>query len=113
MKAWYVSDPSNEMAQIVFAAKRSAAIQSSEARSWHDYIDIRATRMPEYDQFATEGTVPKQTLLEDGWWFECCGYKAEPRRRCCAVQTVEDNPIVIDDEVYCQDCAAHMQLNTE
>lgn len=108
MKAFYVCDPDNECAEIIFSDKRSQAIQVSEARQWHDYIDVRASRKPQYDKFAEQGFVPKQTLLEDGWWFECCGYKENPRRRCCQHLTIEDNPVVINEEVYCQECGSKM-----
>lgn len=107
MKAWYVTDSQYEYGNIVFAEKRSQAILSSEAIEWNEYIDCRASRKPQFDKYAELGYVPKEELLKDGWWFECCGYKEKGtnhQRRCMTICR-EDDAIVIDEHVYCKDCA--------
>lgn len=106
VKCWHTEALDGEHQRLVFAEKRSAAILMSEAYEWEgDYISVRTRRQPQYDKYAEQGYVPKVVLIADGWWFECCGYK-EDGRICCRQLTEEDNPMIIDERVYCgQDCA--------
>lgn len=101
MKCYHVQNKNGEYQQLVFAEKRSDAIVNSEAYEWDgEYINVQATRKPEYDKYKEQGYVPKQALLNDGWWFEC--YGRDPNgKRCCKQLTDEDNPLVIDERVYC------------
>lgn len=101
MKCYHVQNKDAEHQQLVFAEKRSQAILKSEAYEWEgEYIGVQAIRKPEYDKYADQGYVPKQVLLNDGWWFECYGDKA-PSVRCCKPLTIEDGPLVVNEHVYC------------
>ena len=104
MKCFHVEETDGEHQQIVFAESRSKAIISSEAYEWSGrYIEVRAIRKPDYDKYAEQGYVPKQVLLNDGWWFECHGRREIGR--CCKPLTNDDNPIVVNEHVYCSsDC---------
>jgi len=110
VKAYLVRDEGHDHTEIVFADKRSAAILASEALDWNEYINIRATRLPHFDEYAELGYVPKRALLDNGWWLECSGYKEEPKRRCCVQQIIDDMPVVINEKVYCRECAEKMDL---
>ena len=103
LKCYHMSDLEGEHQQLIFAENRSQAIIRSDAYQWDgDYIRVRAIRQPQYDAYAQLGSVPKEILLEDGWWFECHG-DDEHGRRCCKVLTIEDEPLVVDDLVYCKE----------
>jgi len=99
LKCYWTYDRSMEHQSFVFAKKRSEAIYNSEAYQWDsDWTDIRAERMPEFDQYV-DSDIPKQALLEKGWWFECYGW------RCDRHLTIDDNPLIVDNHVYCnQEC---------
>lgn len=100
MKCYLTQDINGEHQELVFAQKRPEAVLKSEAYQWEgDYINVRATREPEFDKYADQGYVPKQVLLNNGWWFECYGRKAIGR--CCKPLTIEDNPLVVNEHVYC------------
>lgn len=111
MKCYLTSTADGEHQELVFAEKRSDAIRKSEAIEWDVYINVRAIRKPDYDQYAEQRYVPKEVLIRDGWWFECYGYN-ERGNNCCKVLTAEDKPLVWDDHVYCnQGC--HDRLMVE
>jgi hypothetical protein len=102
LKCYFVHDTDNENQELIFASKRSEAILNSEAYQYEgDYIKVRATRKKEFDKYAQQGFVPKQALLNDGWWFECYGYNND--RRCCKQLTIDDNPLIVDEHVYCRE----------
>lgn len=110
LKCFHTSTINEEHQELIFSKKRSEAIQHSEAIAWTEYINVRATRKPEYDQYAARGYVPKKVLLRDGWWFECFGYN-ERGHRCCKVLTIEGDPLIVDEHVYCdQACFERLKL---
>lgn len=97
---WVCDEPNMDYQSIVFAPKRSKAMYNSEAYGLVDFIDVRALRKPQFDKYAEQGFVPKQALLEDGWWFECYG-RNERGTPCCERLTIDDKPLIIDEGVYC------------
>lgn len=94
MKAYIVSDRDNESQEIIFADTHAQAKRKSELYGEEMWIDIRAKRAPQYDQYAEQGYVPGDVMLWDGWALEC---------RCYRLQVAE-TAIVIDGEVYCEKC---------
>lgn len=73
MKAYGVQAATrgDEYGEIVFAATPGKAKQAACSEldcEWLDIISCRRT--PEYDHLFP-GPVPRKTLLEDGWTFEC------------------------------------------
>ncbi|MEB5480884.1 hypothetical protein P8825_15065 [Shouchella clausii] len=82
MKAWHVQDTQGDYQQIVFAEKRSEAIQASDAISWVGYIDVRARRAPYADNLHESSKELKKQLLLNGWWFEC--------GKCSSIVTIDD-----------------------
>lgn len=103
-KCFHVRTVDAEMHELVFAPRRSKAIQASEAYGEIEWVDLRATRVPEFDRYAPQGFVPVEALLEHGWYFECCG-RNDYGIRCCANLTVDEKPLIVDEKVYCnQDC---------
>lgn len=105
IKCFHVQNYEGDHQEHIFAESRGKAIAQSEAYGWDgEFTKVQAVRKPEYDKYCSQGYVPKEVLLEDGWWFECCG-RNEQGHRCCKQLTIEDNPIVVDDHVYCQNHA--------
>jgi len=97
MKAWHVQDNEGEMQEIVFAEKRSEAIYMSEAYGWVDYINVRARRAKYADGLENKPSKLIETQLENGWWFECHG-------NCTNLVTEDDNYIIVENNVYCEEC---------
>ncbi len=112
MKCWWVSDASYDWQQIIFAdTKHEAIYQSDGYENGSEYIEMRARRKKEWDKYAEQGFVPKEVLLEDGWWFECYGYN-ENGRRCWKHLTIDDKPLVVDNKVYCnQECCDRSKVS--
>lgn len=99
MKAWYVQDNEGEYQEIVFADKRSDAIQKSEAIGWTEYINVRAKRAKYADGLENEPEKLIQIQLENGWWLECRSGK-------CTNQICEEtNYTIANNEVYCEECS--------
>ena len=97
MKAYYVTDHEEEHGEIVFADTHGQAKQWANLDC--DYIDRRARREPRYDQYVDTCEVPKEVLLNDGWWFTC--------DKCFERDVTKENGgQAINGEVYCSECAA-------
>lgn len=65
-------DDSDGHTMIIFAETASKARKDYAGVADAEYIDARATRKPQFDQYAP-GPVPVLALLDDNWWFECSG----------------------------------------
>ena len=65
-------DDSDDHTMIIFAETASKARKEYAGAADAEYIDARATRKPQFDQYAP-GPVPVLVLLENNWWFECSG----------------------------------------
>lgn len=106
MKAWIVSDTTYDWSEVIFAPTRHEAFYKSDGyRNEGNYTEMRGYHKKEWDQYSEQGFVPKVVMIKDGFWFECYGYKTEPRRRCCAHVTENENYKVIYEHVYCEDCS--------
>ena len=99
MKAWHVQDTEGERQQIIFAKKRSDAIQKSEAIGWTEFINVRAKRAKYCDDLEKEPCAIIQAQLEHGWWLECNSNK------CVKQLTIEDEYAIIDGRIYCEKCS--------
>lgn len=111
MKCYWVSDANHQWQQVLFAEDRKEAIYKSDGyQNEGVYIDVRVRRKKEWDQYAELGYVPKEVMIQDGWWFECYGYKQNPRRRCCAHITEEENYKAVGDKVFCEDCSSQAEM---
>lgn len=111
MKCYWVMDLAGECQQILFAENKWMAVQQSDVyQNDGDFIGVRALRKKEWDQYSELGHVPKEVLIESGWWFECSGYLQNPRRRCCRYTTQDDKYTVIDNRVYCEECAKAIEV---
>lgn len=72
----------------------------AEASQLADDIGEPIDRAKEYDEFALQGFVPAQRLLDDGWWFECWHCQTH-------VCGDEGNPVASGHGVWCSsDCHA-------
>lgn len=100
MKCYLTSTADGEHQELVFAEKRSDAIRKSEAIQWDEYINVRAVRQPDYDKYAEQRYVPKEVLIQDGWWFECYGVN-ERGFNCFKHLTADDKPLIKYEHVYC------------
>lgn len=113
LKCYYVQEKSGKNQELIFAHKRTEAIYASEAYGMVDWIDIMAVRKPEFDQYAEQGFVPKEAMLEHGWWFECCG-RNDAGLHCCNSLTKDDNPLLVSNHVYCnQSCYDNSNKSVE
>lgn len=99
MKAWHVQDNEGEYQQIIFAEKRSEAIQKSEAIGWTEYVNVRAKRAKYCDDLEKEPCAIIQAQLDNGWWLECHGDK------CSKQVTIDDKYTIIDGHIYCEECS--------
>jgi hypothetical protein len=105
-KAWIVNDTTYDWTEVIFAPTRHEAFYKSDGyQNEGHYTEMRGCRKKEWDQYADQGYVPKEVRLEDGWWFECAGRKTNPDRGCWKHITQEDKYTVIDEKVYCEECA--------
>jgi hypothetical protein len=102
LKAYSASDGDDRSA-IVFAKNGAEARRKAAGEMDCEFQEVESCRrLAGYDQFAP-GPVPTQTLLEDGWWFEChhCyGRVSDGGER-------EDgtplDPVYVGQEVYCNE----------
>lgn len=100
MKAYIGYDCMDECAEIVFAETQGRAKALIANEFDMEYVDVRVKRQPQFDKYAENGTVPKAALLADGWWFECASCRDTVRQ-----EDLSEGAEVIDDKVYCADCA--------
>jgi hypothetical protein len=97
LKAYHVRDSEGGHQEIVFAETSGKAKMRSDALGWCDFTDIRAKRVKEFDQYTELGVVPKQIMLENGWWFEC--------NRCLTYVDIDnDAKVSKKNDVYCESC---------
>lgn len=79
MKAWhtFVKHETGEDAlhAVVFAETRGKAKYYSDAYGEVEWNDIGVKRVPEFDQYAKEGKIPRKAMVEAGWTFDCDGCK--------------------------------------
>ncbi|MCC2250058.1 hypothetical protein JUJ52_08770 [Virgibacillus sp. AGTR] len=100
MKAWHTQDINGEMQEIVFAETRAKAIYQSEAYGWTDYINVRIKRARYADGLEGNPKQLKQSMLENGWWFECDSCLTH-----VDIENLINQPIVTNNgKVMCDTC---------
>ncbi|GED14011.1 hypothetical protein [Aneurinibacillus migulanus] len=92
LKAYQVSN--GEYSQIVFSSTRGGAKYISEFYDGSNFLDLEVRRARWADEFVDAHSIPKQSYLDNGWWWEC---------RCGQPQ-YKETAIVINELVYCQKC---------
>jgi hypothetical protein len=97
LRAYHVHDKeeSGEEAlhEIVFAESPSQAKYISEANGVGvPWTSISVKRSPKFDQYATDGNIPKSAYVADGWYFEC--------DKCFSFSATN----AVGNDVYCDDC---------
>ncbi len=94
VKAYYVDNEGE--GQILFL---SSAYGLSE--EWET-----VERRSQYDQYSSIGYVPKQVLLNDGWWFECQNCYKKIDSDCWDYEEDEAiEPVFENNWIFCcQDC---------
>ena len=105
LKAFFVRDKDHDHCEIIFAETPGKAKQLSEAAHWDNFTEIQANRAPQFDPYASLGFVPTKALLQDDWQFECGD--------CYKELSIEDNPVVADEHVYCREHAPGVEGNAE
>ena len=94
-----------ENTAIIFA-KNSAEARRFAANEFDcDFAEVESCRrVKQYDQYAP-GPVPPLVLIENGWWFECCG---------CGVKVEldgeEQEPVEYKSNVFCTEIC-HQEYN--
>lgn len=72
MKAWMVSEIDGDgSACIVFSKDKITARQEGASDLDLDTDQVICNRANKYDEYSEKGFVPTETLIQDGWWFEC------------------------------------------
>ena len=72
LKAYAVHDVYEGYGCVAFATNNAAARRIGASQLDTDLESIESVRRaPEFDQYAP-GPVPPLTLIEQGWWIECC-----------------------------------------
>lgn len=102
MKA-YMGGDSEGYATIHFAESRGKARQHFSNEYGIDFIDVQVNRAAYADPYANGDRIPRKVLLENGWWLECRCVNSHPM--------TEDDAVVIDDVVYCDECK-HKAVST-
>lgn len=103
MLAWTALDRYEGRGDVVFADSEAEAHRLAEDRDLGDEV----TRAPELDRWAP-GPVPRQALLDAGWWFECrsCGHHVMGDGCSDCAEEAEEGaaapePYVRGETVYC------------
>ncbi|HEY9597427.1 MAG TPA: hypothetical protein V6D33_07125 [Cyanophyceae cyanobacterium] len=91
--AYEASD--EEGAVIVFAKTEEEAVETGASELNTDAEATTVNRVPDYDQYASQGYVPVKVLYEDYWWFYCwrCGSKVSLLN--------EDEPVFEEKRIFC------------
>lgn len=95
-KAYLVRSSMEDYAEIIFA--ETPGKSKTQSSYDDDFIDISAKRVPQFDSYRELGYVPKNILIEDGWWFTCDD---------CSEQVTDEDDYGYDpthDLIYCSDC---------
>lgn len=87
-----------EYGVVVFDERHVSARRRGAEMLDEEFRDVTCRRKPEWDQYAETG-IPIQVMLDAGWWFTCAG------RRCDTMCETGDGSVVIEDNVYCEECA--------
>ena len=101
MKAYKVTADWCGFAVVVFAEDARTARNmgvGAEGLGDVDFIDLRATREPSFDQFAETELIPMSVYLKAGWRWGCAG---------CMDFVSEDDPHTIneaDTDVWHKGC---------
>lgn len=106
----YVVRDNDEGGTVVVFAKSAVAARRIGARELDiDFESVESCRRaPEFDGYASAGTVPNNVLLDHGWWFECSGCYRHISSDLDALYEYRDrirsitlNPVFIGEIVYC------------
>lgn len=108
--AWQVTETEEHSAVVVFQSHGLAARRLGANELGVDFEAVKASRVPQFDQFAERGSVPSIALLEDGWWLTCdeCDHKIMAELRDDDENTPLNKVVVIGHRVYCNQ---HCQLS--
>jgi hypothetical protein len=101
LKAYVVSDDEGTLVQY---AKHSVVARRQGACELNaDFEGVSCRRAPEFDQYAEQGFVPCDVLVEHGWWFECmqCYQKVCSEPEDDDGEPIELHPIYERNRVYC------------
>lgn len=91
--AWQVSDCEG-YGVIVFHHHAIAAKRLGANEFGADFSDVDIKRASEFDQFAEAGKIPKEAMIQAGWWFEC--------EQCQShVDSDTETPVFVGDAVFC------------
>jgi hypothetical protein len=78
VKAYQVDDDHSGHSVVVFADRSVVARKRGANELDLEFGEVSSCRRkPQYDAFASQGYVPIDVLIDDGWWFECphCGHR--------------------------------------
>jgi hypothetical protein len=96
-----VWDEVGEGAVVRFANKAVVARREGAAEMDRDFSEVSCQRVPEFDQYAHLGEVPKSAQLAAGWWFTCEGPECFRSVR----GNDESTAVVVGEAIYCgTDC---------
>jgi hypothetical protein len=69
--AWQIDDIFEGTSTFVFHHHGLAARREGANELDLDFEDVECSRKPYFDEYAEQGFVPREVLLDNGWWFEC------------------------------------------
>ena len=108
IKAYSVQD--YESGCIVFASNSATARREGANNLGCEWEDIESCRRVQWaDEYADERRVPPLTMIEHGWWFECCNCGERVGEDSCSYDDddneIRHKPVACGDLVYCtQEC---------
>lgn len=105
IKAWEVRDPGGDCEPgesclvIIFHHRRKKALEIGADQMGVGAEHLEVEHRPGFDRYADQGYVPRDILLEQGWWFECCFCYRWIQR-----ENEDIKEVVIDGrEIYCNE----------
>lgn len=101
MKAYVVTD--DDGCVVTFAKHAVVARREGACEIGTDFECVSCRRAPEFDQYAEQGFVPDQVLVEHGWWFECmqCSQKICSEPTDDDGEPIELTPVYEPNRVFC------------
>lgn len=108
MKAYIVQDDYGDSGACVRFAKHNVVARREGALEINCEFDgVTCKRYPAFDQYAEQGDVPAEVLVEHGWFFECmrCSQQVCSNPVDENYDDIELHPIYEGHRVWCsQDC---------
>lgn len=103
VKAYTVSDVDLDHGAVVVFADTPGHAKAAADLPFTAFMDRRAKRAPELDQYTAKGGPTKEDLRQHGWWFEC-------EHENCYDRVESDCGGVVNGHVYCDE---HLPLYRE